>query len=517
MKKKILLGMLLVTLSSGYVIEVQATDIKNHFKQGESIEQELNNNIDESELKISFEEFEKNIEKYKKSFGTEYKETINKVSGLEIIETNLNWNGDLDLTNNPKTLVLHHIEASRPGATIPVTDVHQWHLANGWTGIGYHFYVTKTGKIYRGRPENAIGAHAKSFNVDSVAIAVEGRYGIENMPWVQRNAVEKLGGHLRGKYKIDNIKGHGELMSTSCPGGKYPLDGIRNNILKYPVYTEPEAPVINGDLAVQYESHVQNEGWQNWVRDGEVSGTTGMARSVEGFKIKLANAGNSNISYRAHVQGMGWKSWVKNGENAGTQGEGRKIEGLQIMLEGDIAKTHNLEYRTHVQDEGWQDWVSNGEVTGSIGKNRRIEGIQVRLVSKTNNVGYQSHIQDIGWENTKNDGGLSGTVGREKRIEAIKINAGESIPGVNAKYRVHGQEYGWQDWISNGALAGTIGESKRVEAIEIILEGPNAKNHTVEYRVHVQNIGWMPWVSNGALAGTVGESKRIEAIEIKIK
>ena len=516
MKKKILLAMLLVTLSSGYMVEAQATDVKNYFKQGESIEQESGNDMDESELKIDFEEFEKNIEKYKKSFGTEYEETIKNVSGIEIIETNLNWNGDLDLTNNPKTIALHHIEASRPGSTIPVTDVHQWHLANGWAGIGYHFYITKTGKIYRGRPENAIGAHAKGFNIDSVAIAVEGKYGSENMPAIQRTAVEKLGGYLRGKYKINNIKGHGELMATDCPGGKYPLDGIRNNILRYPIHTEPEAPAVSG-LAVQYESHVQNEGWQNWVRDGEISGSTGMARRVEGFKIKLANAGNSNITYRANVEGQGWKHWVKNGENAGTQGENKKIEGLQIQLEGDISKTHNIEYRTHVQDEGWQHWVSNGAVTGSIGKNRRIEGIQVRLVKKSNSINYQSHIQDIGWQDTKVDGTLSGTTAQEKRIEGIKINIGQQIPGVNVKYRVHGQEYGWQNWVSSGQMAGTIGESKRIEAIEIALEGPNAKNHNVEYRVHVQNIGWMPWVRNGQIAGTVGESKRIEAIEIRVK
>lgn len=529
-KRKIVAMILLATISAGYIINVNGTfvkaneanevnevnEVQNYFEVGKSIENKNINELDDGELKIDFEEFEKNKLEYREILKNDVEQITRNYDGVEIIESNLKWASELDLSNNPKTLVLHHIEASRPGQTIPVTDVHQWHLANGWAGIGYHFYVTKTGKIYRGRPENAIGAHAKDFNKDSLGIAVEGKYETEDMPVAQKQAVERLGGYLRGKYNINIVKGHGELMSTSCPGKKYPLNSIRNNILSYPIYPSTEAPTINNEIAIQYGSHVQNEGWQPWVRDGETSGTTGQFKRIEDIKIKLANAGQSSVKYRAHVQNEGWKGWVSDGASAGTKMESKRVEAIEIKLEGEIAQKYDVEYRAHVQDEGWQPWVKNGAIAGSTGKSRRIEGIQIRLVKKPEKIVYQSHIQDKGWSQWVNDGVKTGTVGEAKRIEGIKIKIGDEIPGVKATYRVHGQEYGWQNWVSNGELAGTTGQNKRIEALEIKLEGENAKNHNVEYRVHVENIGWMPWVRNGSMAGTVGESKRIEAIEIKI-
>ena len=497
---------------------VKATEIETNFKQGRNVEYKDNKDLDDRELNIRFDDFEKNLDIYRGYLENDVKQETKIVEGLKIIETNLNWNGELDLNNNPKTLVLHHIEASRPGQTIPVTDVHQWHLANGWIGIGYHFYVTKTGRIYRGRPENAIGAHAKNFNKDSLSIAVEGKYGVENMPIIQRNIVEKLGGHLRSKYNIQKIKGHGELMATSCPGGKYPLNGIRNNIAKYPVYLEPEAPNVGSGLAVQYESHIQNEGWQNWVKNGEVSGSIGLSRRVEGIKIKLANMPNSNIVYRTHVEGYGWLPWVGNGEMSGTKMEAKRIEAIQIKLEGQVLDNYEIEYRTHIQDMGWLPWVGNGDVSGTEGLSRRVEAIEIRLVEKFKKIKYKTHVQDYGWGDWKNDGQLSGTIGSEKRIESIIIKVDDNqLSNLNIRYRAHVQEYGWMPWVKEGEIVGTTNESKRIEAIQVEVDGANPKGYEVEYRTHVQNIGWMPWVKNGQLSGTEGESKRIEAIEIRVK
>lgn len=56
-----------------------------------------------------------------------------------------------------RRIILHHAAA----VTCTPQQVHQWHLANGWTGIGYHFFVRKDGTVYRGRPEDTVGAHAR--------------------------------------------------------------------------------------------------------------------------------------------------------------------------------------------------------------------------------------------------------------------------------------------------------------------------------------------------------------------
>ena len=85
---------------------------------------------------------------------------------MNIIETNFNWNGGFTQRSSTSQIILHHADA----ITCTVEDIHRWHLNNGWTGIGYHYFVRKDGTIYRGRPENAIGAHALGANGNSIGI-----------------------------------------------------------------------------------------------------------------------------------------------------------------------------------------------------------------------------------------------------------------------------------------------------------------------------------------------------------
>lgn len=146
-----------------------------------------------------------------------------------IIEPNYTWNGELDYSNNPQYIILHHAEASNASAM----TIHDWHKnGNGWAGIGYHFYVRKDGTIYRGRPEKAIGAHALGYNDKSIGICAEGAYTRELMPEAQRKAIIELGKYIKDKYSIKTVYGHGEINSTDCPGPLYDLNGIRNSILK---------------------------------------------------------------------------------------------------------------------------------------------------------------------------------------------------------------------------------------------------------------------------------------------
>ena len=59
---------------------------------------------------------------------------------------NWHWNGTLAQRAYTDYIVLHHAEAS----TCTAEQVDQWHKENGWSGIGYHFFVRKDGRIYRG-------------------------------------------------------------------------------------------------------------------------------------------------------------------------------------------------------------------------------------------------------------------------------------------------------------------------------------------------------------------------------
>ena len=143
---------------------------------------------------------------------------------MNIIESNLKWNGSLSYGNKPVMIVLHHAEAS----TCTIEDIHKWHLSNGWTGCGYHYFVRKDGSIYRGRPEGAVGAHCPGVNDKSIGICAEGSYMSETMTAVQKNAIIELCRDIVNRHGIKQIYGHRELYNTGCPGINYPLDDIKN-------------------------------------------------------------------------------------------------------------------------------------------------------------------------------------------------------------------------------------------------------------------------------------------------
>ncbi|KAJ49346.1 putative N-acetylmuramoyl-L-alanine amidase [Clostridium tetanomorphum DSM 665] len=145
---------------------------------------------------------------------------------MNIRSTNLNFR-NLSYCNNPKSIVLHHAEASN----CTIEDIHDWHLNNGWSGCGYHYFVIKNASIYKGRPDNAIGAHVTGFNKNSLGICAEGSYMAEIMPEMQKKAIIELCKYLCDKYKISKIYGHREVGSSNCPGEKYPLEEIRKAVL----------------------------------------------------------------------------------------------------------------------------------------------------------------------------------------------------------------------------------------------------------------------------------------------
>lgn len=152
---------------------------------------------------------------------------------MQIIESNLNWYGALTQRQKTDLIVLHH--AAAKNATI--YNIHNWHLANDWSGAGYHFYIRKDGAIYRGRPENVVGAHAVGHNATSIGVCFEGDFNKEIPSQKQIDTGLELVSYLKKKYKIKNVKGHGDLMATDCPGKWFPMEqflsGKENLVLSF--------------------------------------------------------------------------------------------------------------------------------------------------------------------------------------------------------------------------------------------------------------------------------------------
>lgn len=165
---------------------------------------------------------------------------------MQINEVNYKWNGSLTKRTQTKMIVLHHAAAK----SCNPQQVHQWHLNNGWSGIGYNFFVSRDGKIYRGRPEDVVGAHAANYNSISIGICFEGDYMVQTIPKEQLEAGKELVAYLKDKYNITNVKGHRDLMATSCPGKNFPFNEIA------------KASQSKENLVLSFQKAAQADGYQ---------------------------------------------------------------------------------------------------------------------------------------------------------------------------------------------------------------------------------------------------------------
>lgn len=143
---------------------------------------------------------------------------------MQIKEVNYQWKGTLITRNKTEMIVLHHAAAK----SCTVQQVHQWHVNRGWSGIGYHYFISRDGQIFRGRPEDTVGAHVTGHNSKSIGVCFEGDYTVQTMPMAQLEAGKELVAYLKDKYKITKVKGHRDLMATSCPGINFPFFEIAN-------------------------------------------------------------------------------------------------------------------------------------------------------------------------------------------------------------------------------------------------------------------------------------------------
>jgi N-acetylmuramoyl-L-alanine amidase len=114
-------------------------------------------------------------------------------------------------------IVLHHSVSSK----MSIEDIHRDHLAKGWAGIGYHFFIEKTGLILNGRPKNTIGSHCKTYNDHSIGICLQGNFEIEYVTEKQMSSLNALIQSLLKEYPKIQIKLHRELRATKCPGENF--------------------------------------------------------------------------------------------------------------------------------------------------------------------------------------------------------------------------------------------------------------------------------------------------------
>ncbi|WP_378954338.1 peptidoglycan recognition family protein [Pelosinus sp. sgz500959] len=162
--------------------------------------------------------------------------TAIKEKTLGIQETNLEFRS-LKTRASTDLIVIHHVGLADVDVT--AAEIHRLHLANGWSGIGYHYVIHKNGMIERGRPRDTVGAHTYKYNESSIGIVLDGNFE-DSMPTdaqIERTAMLVAAlGHIYNIYPDgNNLLGHRDLNSTLCPGKNLyiELPQVRDKILAY--------------------------------------------------------------------------------------------------------------------------------------------------------------------------------------------------------------------------------------------------------------------------------------------
>ena len=141
---------------------------------------------------------------------------------MKIINKAYDWSQPLAKRNETRYIILHH----RAGEG-DADSIHHTHLSNGWAGIGYHFYVRKSGEVFKGRPIATVGAHTTGKNSISLGICFEGNFENEiQMPKSQIKSGGELIAYLKTLYPKAEIRRHRDFGKTACPGQNFPFDAI---------------------------------------------------------------------------------------------------------------------------------------------------------------------------------------------------------------------------------------------------------------------------------------------------
>lgn len=119
--------------------------------------------------------------------------------------------------------IIVHCSATAEGKDFTTAQIKQWHLARGFSDIGYHWVIYRDGSVHPGRDESKIGAHCTGHNSYSIGVcyiggcATDGITPKDTRTDAQKTALVKLLKELKVKYPKATIHGHRKFANKACP------------------------------------------------------------------------------------------------------------------------------------------------------------------------------------------------------------------------------------------------------------------------------------------------------------
>jgi len=127
------------------------------------------------------------------------------------------------------TSVIVHCSATSPEMDIGVGTIRKWHTdpkpnGRGWSDIGYHRVIRRSGVAEIGRPLERVGAHAYGHNSNSIGVCLVGGVSEDGDPEnnftnFQFETLRRMLLQFKDTYPIRTVLGHKDLpgVRKACP------------------------------------------------------------------------------------------------------------------------------------------------------------------------------------------------------------------------------------------------------------------------------------------------------------
>lgn len=146
-------------------------------------------------------------------------------------------------------------------------DIANFHINNnGWGGIGYHFLISKDGKVFYVGDISTARANVANINEQILGICLIGNFIEDRSPTIEQlDSTHKLCDYFINNYSElsnvnswDKVRGHKELpgQSTNCPGDNW--EDWRIQIVEGVIELEAPSNEATFDDVEMLESQVNN-------------------------------------------------------------------------------------------------------------------------------------------------------------------------------------------------------------------------------------------------------------------
>jgi len=112
--------------------------------------------------------------------------------------------------------VFLHCSASSLSAHDDVEVIRGWHLKNGWSDIGYNYYITFDGTVHNGRDAEKSPAAQRGHNTGTLAICLSGLH-VEDFTEEQFFSLKDLCKQINDQITDVTFHGHCEVSDKECP------------------------------------------------------------------------------------------------------------------------------------------------------------------------------------------------------------------------------------------------------------------------------------------------------------